>query len=170
MKKVYLFFVVIIALFAIAVAGEGDKWFDMENCAFCKHLTTDPNFLPNSSWNHYMISNGFVNITTYKPEVKTAWDEVNKNMEETGKKMMAGEKLQMCGMCTDMGMLMQAGANFEIIEIENGSFMMVTSDDPAMVAKLQAHAQKNIDEMKKMMKMMESHEGHDHGDHTGHNH
>jgi len=168
MKKAFAILTALLALVAIvAVAGDQGAWFDMEKCDFCKHLTTDPNFLPNTEWNHYTISNGFVNITTYKPEFKETWVQVTKDMEDTGKRMMAGEKLNMCGMCTDMGALMQAGAKYESIEIDNGSLTIWTSDDEALVKKLQAHAQMNTEEMAKMMEMQEGmektgHEGHNH--------
>ena len=74
-------------------------------------------------------------------------------MEETGKKLQAGEQMYLCGSCMAYGELMMAGAKFQSIPTAHGNVSLITSDDPDMVARIQKYGQKNIDEMAKYMQM-----------------
>jgi hypothetical protein len=142
-------------LLAISVVSgeEESHWFDMENCGFCKHLTEDPDLLPNTIWEHHKISNGLVSVTTVKPEFMGSHMTAMQKMEEVGKKMEAGEPVTMCNYCKAYGDLMAAGAKIEYVATKTGNVILTTSNDEAVVAKIHEFGQKTIDELAKFEKM-----------------
>ena len=136
-----------------AGAEEETPWFDMVNCEFCKHLMDNPALLDHTVWEHHNISNGIINVTTVDPEYMDAYHNCTKAMQEAEAKMAKGEKVKMCGMCQAMGELMMSGAKVEHVPTERGHVMLITSDNPEMVAKIQAWGKRNQDEMEKMPPM-----------------
>ena len=147
---------------ALLVAADQAKepgeamWFDLENCAFCKHLTKDPQLMQNMSWEHHDISNGVVTITVVKPEFKKAYKEAEAAMMELGKKMEAGEvnpaEVKMCGHCQHYGKLVAMGAKMEHVQGKYADVTLMTSDKPELVKEIKGFAQRNRDEMAKMEK------------------
>jgi hypothetical protein len=147
---------------ALVTAGEqaekagGMAWFDLENCAFCKHLTKDPQLMDNVKWENYDISNGVITITIVKPEFKKAYMEAEMAMMDLGKKMEAGEispeKVKMCGHCQAYGKLLTMGANMEHAQGDLAEVMIITSDKPEVVAEIKAFSKRNQEEMAKMEK------------------
>ncbi|MBD3258987.1 hypothetical protein GF377_11185 [candidate division GN15 bacterium] len=164
MKTKLLVAVAVLALALVALAGDEKPWFDMETCSFCKHLIEDPGLLHHCDWEHHKISDGVLTVTTVEDEYLDAFNTAMANMEEAGKKMQSGEMLPMCGMCTAMGNLMMTGAQWESVTTKHGSVSVLTSDDPAVVEKIHAFADRTNDEMAKMMAAEDEHghEGHDH--------
>ncbi len=143
-------------LVAAAQATEPGEamWFDLENCAFCKHLSKDPQLMNNMKWEHHDISNGAVTITVVKPEFKKAYLEAQTAMMDVGKKMQTGElkmaDVKMCGHCQTYGKLMQMGAKMEHVQSELAEIVIMTSDNPEVVKEIKGFAQRNRDEMAKM--------------------
>ncbi len=152
-----ILFAVLVA--ATAVAGD-EPWFDLENCAFCQHLTADMDLFQHMTWETKETINGMIEVTTYPVEMKDRYDAFMKKMEATGQKMMAGEPLHTCGMCASYGGMMMAGAQMEMFEFEGGSLSLTTSSDPAVIAVIHKHAQTTITEYAKWMEA-EAH-GHAH--------
>lgn len=138
-----------------AAPGEA-KWFDMETCAFCKHLAKDPQLMNNMKWEHHDISNGAVTISVVKPEFKKSYSEAQAAMMDVGKKMQAGElnmaDVKMCGHCQNYGKLTAMGAKMEHVQGEFAEVVIMTSDKPEVVKEIQGFAQRNRDEMAKMEK------------------
>ncbi|MCK4633068.1 MAG: hypothetical protein KAT79_07325 [candidate division Zixibacteria bacterium] len=154
-----------VLLMTAAVVGEEEApWFDMENCGFCKFLLEDPELLPNTTWEHHHISNGAVSVTTVKEGFKESLAKAMAQMDETGKRMEAGEEVPMCGMCQAWGALMAKGAKFELVETIHGDVVLTTGDTPELIAEIQAFATRTTEELAKMeaaMKAeMKEHEGH----------
>jgi hypothetical protein len=163
---------ILVAMFAalflplVAIAGEG-SWFDMEHCAFCKHMSAEEGMLDHVHWETHKIADGMLSVTVVEPEWKEAWDRAMAKMEATGEKMMQGEQMKMCGHCQSYGALHMAGVSFEDIETDVGIISLATSDKPDVVKMIHKHAQRTIEEM---AKMEESEKGHDHSSHEGHSH
>jgi hypothetical protein len=154
-------------VFAVAVgAGDEAPWFDMENCAFCRHLTEPPEMLQSLGWEHHNISNGIVSISTIPEKYAEAYDKAMGMMKETGEKAAQGAEMHTCGMCGAMGALMAKGAKYETVKTDNGYVALMTSDDPEIVTEIQAWGKKTNEELAKMeASMMEGdmgdmHEGH----------
>ena len=54
---------------AVTAASAGDMaWFDMENCDMCKHMGENKELMMNISFEQNELSNGFISISTVKPE------------------------------------------------------------------------------------------------------
>ncbi len=139
-------------LLAIAVVAEEEgPWFDMENCGFCKNLMTDPNLMPNMTWEHHMITNGMISVTTVKPEYMESFNNAMKGMEEVAAKMQKGEQVPMCNYCKAYGELMMAGVVIDYVMTQHGSVVIMTSDKPEVVEKIKKYGQRTIDEYNKMM-------------------
>ncbi len=139
------------------------KWFDMENCGMCKNLSAEKGLMQNMKWEQHNISNGVMSVCTVTPEFMEAHKRAEKNMEAMSKKLMSGEKIEMCGSCMALGSLFPKGLKHEKVDTENGGITLFTSDNPEVVKELHAWADKNAEEMKKMIPgTKESHDGHNH--------
>ena len=153
----------VLALPAMA-AQDPTPWFDLEGCAMCKHMAAEKGLMENMQWENHLTADGMMSITVVGAGYEEAFQRSMKNMKATGEKMMAGEKLSLCGFCQSYGGLHMTGANFEHIETRSGMIELITSHDPAVVAKIQKHGQRTIDEYNKMFGAAE------HGSHDGHGH
>jgi hypothetical protein len=145
------------AVFAAADQGAApgeEMWFDLENCAFCKHLSKDPQLMQNMMWEHHDISNGAVTIVVVNPGGRKAYMEAEAGMAELSKKMETGEinpaDVPMCGHCKHYGKLMEMGAKIESVQSKLADVTIMTSDKPEVVAEIKTFAQRNRDEMAKM--------------------
>jgi len=161
MKKITALAVLVLAIGVVvgAFAEEGTKasetpWFDMENCAFCKHLLNDPKLLDNMIWEHHDISNGLLCITTVKPEFQKSYLEAMSAMMDLGQKLDKGEvdvkNLKLCGSCQHWGMLEEMGVKFEHIQGKTADIMLMTSDKPEVVKKIKEYGQRSREELAKM--------------------
>ena len=139
MRKLYpsllLIAITVVFLFSLSTADE-KPWLDMEHCSFCKILYEYEGLMDNLTWEHYEISNGFVTIPTVNDDYKEAFDEVGVRMQEVNDKIMQGEEVPLCGMCTAMGQLFRQGVAFEQVRTKTGDFSIMTSDDPEVVEEL----------------------------------
>ena len=158
MKRLSIFVIALCLLVVVALAAEEKPWFDLEHCDFCKHLTTDPGLLDHMTWQHYNISNGALSVTTVSPEYKDSYLKAQQMMEETGKEMMEGKPVNMCGSCEAYGQLMMDGVKFEHISTNVGDIVLMTSDKPELIEKIHAFAQKNNEELKKWEKVQKGQE------------
>jgi hypothetical protein len=152
----------------LAFAAQTELWFDLENCSMCKEMTAEKGLMENMEWENHLTADGMMTVTVVNHGYEEAFARAMKNMEAVGGKMMAGEKLYLCGFCTSYGSLHMAGASFENFETKGGHINLVTSRDPAVVEKIHAHGQRTIDEYDKMVAADKGH-SHSHGDH-GHAH
>lgn len=132
------------------VAAEETAWMDMENCDMCKHLSANMEMLDHMTWNHYNINNGIVSVTTVTADYAEAFGVAGEAMAATGKKMMAGEAVNLCNMCTAYAGMMMEGAAMEFVKTDFGNLRLTTSSDESMVTKLQAWADKTRTEMANM--------------------
>jgi len=146
-----------LTLFAsVALAGDSadSGWFDFENCVFCKNLSEDPDLLANTSWENHEIANGSMNIMIVPAEYKASMEIAMASIEDVGTKMHSGEidpmTANMCEHCQSYGAVMMSGAKIEEIKGEIATVTLVTSDDPAVVAKIHEMVKRNNAEMAKM--------------------
>jgi hypothetical protein len=151
--------VVIVAVLVVAGAAFAGDWFDMENCAMCKNMS--PGLMKSMSWEQVDISNGIVCITNVDKGQIDAYRKAHEKMFETSKHLQQGEQLPLCGSCTALGMCLMKGPHQEYAETSTGDVWIFTSDNPELVAELQAWAKRNREEMAMMMES-KSHEGHGH--------
>ncbi len=135
------------------IAGEDQKWFDMENCSFCKHLVKDPELLKNMTWEHHDIPKGAVAITTVAPEYKKTYLAAQQAMQDLGMRMQNGEvkpaDVKMCGHCMHYGHLMASGATIDYVSGEAAEVTIIWSDTPETVEKIHDYAQRNREELAK---------------------
>jgi len=145
-----------VAAFAQEAAKEAVEapWFDMENCAFCKHLMKDPKLMDNMTWEHHDVSNGVLSITTVNPECQKSYQEAMGAKMDLGAKLEKGEvdmkDIKMCGSCQHWGMLEKMGVKFEHVQGKGADIMLMTSDKPEVVKMIQEYGQRNREELAKM--------------------
>ena len=161
MKKTVSLALVLVLIAAIGVIAEdmkpemstNPKWFDMENCEFCKNLMENPKLMDNMTWEWHNISNGAMSIATVKPEYKEAYEKAMASMEALANDMQTGKRnpmeVKMCGQCQAYGMLVMGGAKAEYVRTGVADISLITSDDEAMVKKIQEYAEHNRTEMVK---------------------
>ena len=143
--------VVLVALVASSMAGDTDeKWFDMENCAMCKNLSSQEGLLEAMTWESHPISNGVVAVSTVKSDFLAAYYTAHDGMGKTGEKLMGGEQLHLCKSCSALGMCMMQGVSQDYVKTMSGDVWIVTSDKEDVVAMLHDWANKNMEAMKNM--------------------
>jgi len=154
MKKLYpsllLITIAVVFLFSFSAADE-KPWFDMEHCGFCKILTEYEGLLDNMTWDHYEISNGIVTISTVSEDYREAFDEVGTRMKEVGDKVLRGEEVPLCGMCSAMGQFFSQGVKYEQVKTKNGDFSIMTSDKPEVVEEMKKWTRRTNEEMEKFL-------------------
>jgi hypothetical protein len=140
-------------LIVFVIATAQDKpWFDMENCAFCKNMTAEPGLMDHiTKWEHHNVKNGSVTVTVVDEAYLPAYQKAMMGMEATAKKMQAGEKLPMCGMCEAYGAAMMKGAQVDEVQSGNIFVDLMYSDDPEVISEIHAMTDRTNAEMKKMM-------------------
>jgi hypothetical protein len=135
----------------LAVGGDEECWFDLENCAMCKHMLAEEGLMDHMEWETYVITDGMLSVTRIAPGYEEAFERAMDNMEKTGKQLQTGQQMYLCGHCQSYGALHMAGAIFELVETSIGSIDLMTSSDPAVVGMIQTHAQRTIDEYDAML-------------------
>lgn len=131
-----------------AVSGSETQWFDVEKCTVCKPMAENPSLLMGVKWETHKIENGVV-MTAVAPEgMLKEFKSCCKKMHQLGESVTADTPL--CGFCQSFGMLMAEGAKVQEVGTGFGKLTIITSDDPAVVAKIHAHSDKTEEEMKKM--------------------
>ena len=164
MKRICLALVALTCLSCSLVnAQESTGWFDLDNCAICKNMSDVEDLLPNIEWENHKIPNGMLSISVVPEEYKEKMDKAHEGMEATIERLKSGEAMELCGFCTSYGALMEAGAESTELKTVGGDISMITSNDPTVVEKIHAHAEKTIEEFKEMME-----HGHDHGHEKAH--
>lgn len=150
------------AVITIAMAQETQTetsgqlaWFDLENCEVCKHIADDWNMMKHVKWETHLIDNGALSVSVVPEEFASKVKSAKQQMKAAIAKVAGGEKVKCCGYCQSMGSLVSEGAKVREIASVGGDISMVTSDDPAVVAKIHEHAKRTISEHKKMLKEME---------------
>jgi hypothetical protein len=149
-----LFAIAVVSLVASASPAAEPAWFDLENCAFCKHLGENPGLLDHVTWENHPIDRGLLMIATVDAEYREAYHDAMAAMEELGAKMQRGEidptSVTMCGSCLAYGALIMSGAKVETIETATGDITLLTADEPKLVAKIHAYAERNAEELAKL--------------------
>jgi hypothetical protein len=132
------------------VAAEENAWMDMPNCDMCKNLTANPEMLQHITWSHYDVKGGIMSVCTVEDAYAAAYGEASMAMGATAAKMMAGEAVNLCNMCTDYSGMMAEGAAMELVNTDFGNIRLTTSEDEVMVTRLHAWAETTRSEMAKM--------------------
>jgi hypothetical protein len=138
-------------LAAFAVHAEDAKWFDMENCAFCKLMTAKPGLMESINWETVKLSNGIATVETVKPEQLANYRAVTDGWEKLHKRFEKGEKMQICGFCAAMGDLTKKGVHQEYVPMSTGGITFMTSADTTLQKDIWAFHQKSEEMMKQMM-------------------
>ena len=133
----------------VATAGEM-AWFDMDNCAMCKGISSNPEMMKNITWEQHNIEGGIISVTTVGKKYVADYRVAHAEMEKTGMKLQSGEKMDMCGSCTALGAALMKGVEQQYVETTQGDVWLVTSKNPEVVAELQGWAKRNSEEMAKM--------------------
>jgi hypothetical protein len=162
--------VLVLAVTVLLLAGTasgGDKpWFDMEKCELCKVFMEEPILMASMNWEEFEVYNGTVSVTTVKKEYLPAYRTAHKKMMKNIDRLEQGDTLYLCGMCTEIGRLMELGAVYEYFETEQGSVSLFTAAGPEVIAAIKAMSVKGKEEWEKMEAMNKKddhgHEGHDH--------
>lgn len=148
-KALLLAGICLLAFTAFVVAGER-PWMDMANCDFCKPWM-ESGLMKEMTHDQYTTTSGCVTVCTVPTAKIDTYRKNSAMMNVLGAKAAKGEKVNMCMSCETMGGLMARGAKMEEVPTKNGSIMLLTSTDAAVVADIHKWVKRNDEEMKKMM-------------------
>lgn len=140
---------VVAALSGLATADE-TPWCDMTNCAMCKSIVEQPGLMDNMSMEVHDISDGIVQVCAVMPAHLDAYKAAWAQMDATSKKLQAGEKMNLCGMCQAYGGLMVSGAKVEMVATKFGHVQMMRGTAPEMITQIHGWAERTRTEMAKM--------------------
>ena len=147
----------VVAVPVLASPTTEKPWFDMQNCVMCKSMTAEKGLLEHSSFDTYATATGMVGVCTVDPAYKEAYTRAGAKMMATMKDLEAGKTVgPLCGFCTSYSELMKAGAKSEMFMTPTGDVTVLSSTDPAVIAKIQAHAKRTTEEMAKMKETMKA--------------
>ena len=149
LRHTIVFALVVLLVAGVVVAGE-TAWLDWEKCGMCSNMASNPALMENMAWEQHNISNGVVSICTVDAKYLDDYRTAGMKMAEVSKGLQQGKMVEMCGSCTALGMCMMKGATPEYVQTSTGSVMIITSDNPEVVAELQAWAKRNKEEMAKI--------------------
>lgn len=145
---------VLLAFGAVAIGDphEGKPgWFDPAHCEVCQPMHERPDLMMSMEWGTYKLKNGMM-MTAVIPESKQQeFHAVCQKMHE----VHPGADAELCGFCQAFGGLVAAGAKMEEVKTNFGNVTLVTSDDPQLVAKIHAMADRTIAETAKMAEATE---------------
>jgi hypothetical protein len=148
-----------VAVLAYAESPKEDFLAEMKKCAVCNVMVDKPELMKDMTWETHKIENGMLCVASVPKELKKDFDAVHAEMTRRIEKVKAdaqqGKHAELCGFCQGMGDLEKAGAKSQDVKTATGSIHLVTSNDPSIVAKIHAQADKAIAEQKKMQ---ESHQ------------
>lgn len=147
------FALIMVAVAAFVVAGE-KPWLDMQNCDFCKPWTAN-GLMTVMTHEQIPLSNGVLCLSTVPAERFEEFKKTSAMMHQIGERAAKGEKVTMCGSCETMGSFFGRGAAYEEVWTKNGSAMIFTSSDSALVAEMHSWVKKNDEEFAKMMSSVE---------------
>lgn len=169
MKKILTLVAVLSAAVATsAPAAPQGAWLDLENCGMCKNLHNDTELFEAMQWDTRLFENGLIEITMVPVAYEARFQKLMQDMEATGARMMAGEKMPVCGMCRSYGDLMAAGVKMEQMQSGEAHISVISSRDPQTIELIHKHGQTTIDEYAKWVTAEggKEHPGHEHpGDH-----
>jgi hypothetical protein len=131
---------------AVADHHKETPWLDLQNCEICKCMGEDMEMMQHVTWETHKIDNGMLSASVIPEQYQAKMDELHKQMHAQGEKLQSGEKMALCGFCESWGELMKAGAKEQQIKTDFGMIGMLTSDDPQLVKKIHAHADRTIKE------------------------
>jgi len=151
LRRVTLLAVMAILVMGVAVAGDM-PWFDMENCAMCQNISNRAELMSHVAWEQHNINGGIVSVTTVDMDYVPAYRKAHEAMTETGEKLMAGEKMQLCGSCTALGACLMKGVDQQYVMTSHGDVWILTSSNPEVTDALQAWGKRNKEEMAKAQK------------------
>jgi hypothetical protein len=158
MKAIVVFAATILAvswLSSVFGQAEQDNMLEeMKKCAVCKYIAENPELMKHMTWETHKIENGMLCLTTVPKDMKRDFDAASEKMMQAVAKVQADQKegkpVELCGFCASMGELMKTNAKQLHIDISTGAIHLCTSDDPAVVKKIHAMADKAVAEQKKM--------------------
>jgi hypothetical protein len=139
---------------ALAQNDEHSITEEMQKCAVCKNMAENPALMKAMTWETHKLDNGMLCLTTVPKELKKEFDAVSAKMMQEIAKLEAdpahAKEVALCSFCTSMGELHKLNAKMQHIDTKTGGIHLATSDDPAIVKKIHAMADKAIAEQKKM--------------------
>jgi uncharacterized membrane-anchored protein YhcB (DUF1043 family) len=143
-----------------AESQSGDPRMEMQKCEVCKFLAEKPDLMKQMTWETHKIDNGMISVASGPKENKDEFHAVHEKMMQAVAKVKAdqqqGKPVQLCEYCQSMSELMKAGAKQQNIETAGGAICLVTSDDPAVVQKIHAAADKAIAQQQQMEQQLRS--------------
>lgn len=132
-------------------SGASLGWLDMKNCDICAPFTAEKGLMDHMSWEPYETATGEICVTSVSPDYAAAYARASAKCDELVGRAMKGEKLDLCGYCTGLLGLGQAGAKIEKFETKAGHVMLVSDTNPETVKQIHSHAQRTVTELKTAM-------------------
>lgn len=125
-------------------------WFDMQKCAACAPYMAEAGLMSHVQMEYHTVATGMLSLTTVPAEYEAALERAHAKCNQVIASAQGGEKVYLCNMCLDLMGLAASGAKIDQFQTSNGYVMAATSTDPALIKKLQAHAERTTTEMMKM--------------------
>ena len=106
-------------------------------------MPTEQDFAAMGAYNEELVKNGVMLVYTASAPsgVRAVQAAMTRRSDRLAAITASGDRASLCGECKSMrGAVASGKLNREIVNIEGGCLTLMTSTDPAMVAKLQAMA------------------------------
>ncbi len=154
MKRARILMVILSLCFSAALFGQEKAnvktpWMDLEHCAFCKNMSSQPGLIQHVRFDFIKIPNGMITVAFVPDNLKEAMKKANEGMQVTVKEMQSGKQLTTCAFCDAIGMVMAKGAKVEKFQGESSEVSLFTSTDAEVVKSIHAIADRTNEEAQK---------------------
>ena len=78
----------------VCTATAEDDWFDMENCAICKHMAEHQHMMMDIKWEAKPITKGMLMVAVVPEKHQATMKEAHKNMMKTIARLKQGEEME----------------------------------------------------------------------------
>ncbi len=145
MRKALCWTLLLTAIGCLVVFAADEPWFDLKKCAFCKTLADQPGLVDHMKTEYFNLHNGMMSITHIDKDYLPAFAKAQEAKKPIIQDLQAGKKVYTCPHCTTLGSLMMSGVIPDEVRSGENIVVVYTSNDSAMVAKLQDFGKKSAE-------------------------
>lgn len=135
-----------------AVFAADEPWFDLEKCAFCKQIASQPGLLQHMKTEYHNTKTGIISVTYIDKEYEAAFAKAQQGMKQAVEDISAGKPVEMCKHCSTIGSFYGMGIMPETIKSEKCIITVYSSTDADAVTKLQDFGRKSNEALAEIAK------------------
>jgi hypothetical protein len=156
MRRNIILALAVTAGFVLSVTAAEEPWFDFNKCMFCKAFASQPGLLDHMKTEYHDTKTGIISVTYIDKDYEAAFKKAQASIGQVVADKVAGKEVVACKHCASIGDFYAMGLAPEAIKSEKCTIVIYSSQDPAVVTKLQDFAKKTNEAFAELAKNKES--------------